>query len=147
MKLEICLIVILLLLCSSITLLIKDQQLAKEDIEAEQIEFKFNERWEHKKAFYDLVEGIGTQVANETEWELHVYDCTDFSRELAKRLRAEGLDAYCVFGRWEIPDYKKHTWVEIDMGDFFVEVEATSGYIISDYYFKNYTIKSKGRCL
>ena len=117
------------------------------EISAEKYMMHFNDAEIHRNALFKEIEKIAFDVAMEREYELHVYDCTEFSEELGKRLRAIGYNAYCVFGRWEVPEYKKHTWVEINIDGELLEVESTGGYIISEEEFKEYTIKSKGRCL
>ena len=147
MKTEIFLVMCLLAIVVSITYLLPSSLMTIQEIGAEKVNLEFNDQLEHKVAFYNLVEGIATEVANSKEYELHVYDCTDFSRELAIRLQEEGFNAYCVFGKWDLPEYKLHTWVEINMVNSFIEVESTGGYIIPEHDFQAYTIKSKGKCL
>ncbi len=102
-----------------------------------------NESFEGENTIMELAKNVSESY----EFELHKFDCTDFSEELVKRLKEKGFNAYCVFGRWEIPDYKLHTWVEIDMLNYFIEIEATKGRIISNEDFKEYAIKSKGKCI
>jgi hypothetical protein len=123
------------------------EEIKTTEIPAEKFIMHFNDAEIHKRALFREIEKIAFDVAIEKEYELHVYDCTEFSEELGKRLRAIGYNAYCVFGRWEIPEYKKHTWIEINIDGELLEVESTGGYIIPEEDFKEYTIKSKGKCL
>lgn len=98
----------------------------------------------------DKISLIAENVSDSHDYIKEVYDCTQFSQELAKRLRNElGLNAYCVgtiyinnSGSW-----LRHTWVEVKINNTIIPVEATKGYIIpSDVYSSQYKIFETGSC-
>lgn len=82
------------------------------------------------------IRNIALEVANSKEYELHVYDCTDFSKELVKRLTKKGYKAQCTAGHTPNWDYKDHTWVSVFIGTERFEIESTGGYIIDPSTYK-----------
>ncbi len=100
-----------------------------------------------KEREINLLESISKEVANSYEYELHKFDCTDFSKELVRRLKKQGFNAYCVYGTYTPSNYTPHTWVEVDVGNI-IQIESTQGYIIPQEDFEeHYTILIKGECL
>ena len=101
-----------------------------------------DESWEIPK-----IREIAEEVADSHEYELHVYDCTEFSKELVRRLREEDIKARCSAGLLLDAEYTKHTWVSVFIGEKRLEVEATSGYIIHPEEYKmRYRKIWEGRC-
>jgi hypothetical protein len=103
----------------------------------------------HREAIYRILEETATKVAKSHEYKLHVFDCTQFSKELIARLKEQGFNARCMYGKLPNAEgYKLHTWVEVNYMDNIIEVESTGGFVISDEQFKeDYIIFSKGACL
>ena len=97
--------------------------------------------WEKK-----LMEKIALEVSLEKDYELHVYDCTQFSKKLIRELRKEGFKARCTAGSNFDFEYSDHTWVSVFLNDTRIEVEATGGYIIDEEDFESYEIKWEDRC-
>jgi hypothetical protein len=86
------------------------------------------------------------QNTNEHTYELHVYDCTQFSENLVKKLKNLGFKAYCMAGRVENFEYKNHTWVIVEINGEEFPIEATSGYFIDTEEYKNYEVYYKNYC-
>lgn len=95
---------------------------------------------------FEKIESIAQEVANSHEYKLHVFDCTDFSKELVKRLRKEGYKAQCTSGTNSAFDYIKHTWVSIWIENERFEIESTGGYFIDDETYKTYKVKWENYC-
>jgi len=102
----------------------------------------------HKAFVYGLIEELAINVSESHEYQLHKFDCTDFSKELIVRLKEKGIESRCNFGKLIGSEYPLHTWVVVLVGDIEIPVEATGGYIIdpSDYSDRYKTIK-KNACL
>lgn len=91
---------------------------------------------------------LANQTSSSHEYEFQKFDCTEFSEELAGKLKEKGYKAYCVYGIYRPGKYPYHTWVEIDLGAVFLEVESTGGFIIGDEdYELNYKQLIKGKCI
>jgi transglutaminase-like putative cysteine protease len=108
---------------------------------------------DYETGYYKLqvIEQSATKIYEATEYVIHVYDCTEFSRDLVKELRANNISARCVFGAYQEDRYHRywHTWVEVYDKDFDNKfyVEATGGYIIPEDEFKeHYEISAWGVC-
>jgi|GEM_PF-5300644 len=95
---------------------------------------------------FEKIESIAQDVANSHEYELHFFDCTDFSKELKNRLRKEGYKAQCSAGTNSAFEYKNHTWISVWINAERFEIESTGGYFISDEDFKTYEIKWENYC-
>jgi len=84
--------------------------------------------------------------AQEEEYELHVYDCTQFSENLVKKLKAEGYEAQCTAGNNWAFDYTNHTWVSVWINGVRLEIESTTGELLTTEKYKTYEVKWEGRC-
>jgi len=73
--------------------------------------------------------------AQEHEYKLQVYDCTQFSESLVKKLRNLGYKAQCTAGFNYESDYPPHTWVSFWIDNTRYEIEATNGEFIPQEYF------------
>ena len=92
------------------------------------------------------VNDISIDVAFSHEYEIHVFDCTDFSMELVKRLRDFGLKAICIAGNnWNF-EYPNHTWVRTWIDGKEIEIEATSGEIIKNPEEEGYEVWKEDYC-
>jgi len=84
-------------------------------------------------------------------YKLHVYDCTDFSRDLVIELNKSGINAYCIFGRikkdrWH---YTLHSWTGVVIEEKEYYFDAIGGFRISPeiWEYWDYRIISRGKCL
>jgi len=85
--------------------------------------------------------------ANERVYELHVYDCTQFSENLVKKLKEKGFKARCEAGRYlGETNYPDHTWTIVEINGQEFPIEATSGYFIDTESYKNYKIYYRNYC-
>lgn len=93
------------------------------------------------------IEMLAETNANLREYELHKYDCTQFSMTLVETLKSYGYKAQCTSGHtpnWEYPD---HTWVSVWIDDIRYEIEAVTGeFIMPTDYKENYQKVWEGRC-
>lgn len=90
---------------------------------------------------YYWIEMLAETNSASHEYKLHVYDCTQFSKNLVKELKANGYKAQCTAGHTPNWDYPDHTWVSVWIGEQRFEIEATSGYFISEEDYKNDYVK------
>jgi len=90
-------------------------------------------------------------VSNEREYEIDVYDCTEFAKELSRRLSNLGFDSEDMHtnidcSAWEFSDdYTYEDCLEIDGGHRIVKleevyIEATSGTIIIPEDYERYGV-------
>lgn len=94
------------------------------------------------------IEITAKKVAYKKDYVKSVYDCSDFSRDLAGNLSEVGISAYCVSGFYNCDGIQGHTWVSVMVGNETYNVEVTQGYIIDDKEYKKcYLEVSKGYCL
>lgn len=91
---------------------------------------------------------ISYMNAQEHEYKLHEYDCTEFSKNLLNKLKNKGYKAQCTAGNNWGSDYTNHTWISIWVDGQRFEIESTSGEFIPDEYFEEgyYTIWKEGYC-
>jgi len=100
----------------------------------------------------DIFSRISQDVANEIEYELNVYDCTEFAKELSRRLINLGFDSEDVYTQidcdeWNFSDIKmEEECKKIDGGHRIVEVknvfiEATTGFVIMPEDYKRYGLE------
>lgn len=92
---------------------------------------------------------IAEEVASSYEYKLDIYDCTDFSKELIKRLIKEGYKAQCTAGYlfYEDSTYVNHTWVSVWIKEIRFEIESTGGYVIDEEdYNHNYKVLWEDFC-
>lgn len=73
---------------------------------------------------------IAEEVATDHNYKKDVYDCTQFSDDLVRQLKAEGWEARKNIGFF---NGKLHEWVIID-----INIEATSGRVIEPRVFEKY---------
>lgn len=110
----------------------------------------------YTETIYEKIERIATNVSNHN-YIRGKYDCTQFSKELVKQLKAENITAYCVgtyMKNWEDENKTQlsikrslHTWVEVEYNHTIIPIEATGGYIIpADVYLKDYVVTERGVC-
>jgi len=95
-----------------------------------------------------MLEDIAWNVSNSNIYSKQ-YDCTQFSRELVRQLKARNYSAYCVVGAYyNNGTIGEHTWVEVKMGNETIPIEAVGGFVIGqgDYY-AHYQSAIKGFCL
>jgi len=95
------------------------------------------------------IEQIADNVSRSHIYQKVVYDCSEFSQELVNQLQKENYSAYCVSGfLLGNNTLNLHTWVEVQVQNETIPVEATGGFVISyGYYFLNYYQVIKGYCL
>jgi hypothetical protein len=103
---------------------------------------------EVKKINIHELDIIAEQVANAKEYILDVYDCTEFSRDLAKAFNDAGYNARqvlvtvdCDSPTWNTSEYcfnwkNNHAITEVT-----IYYEATRGWHIPAYQYKDYRIK------
>lgn len=106
----------------------------------------------HKYRF----EKIAAHVADDYEYSVHIFDCSEFSDELYNRLIYAGYEHVRVEGGCRpdknnsaLADYDAcHAWVVITLGNEEIFIEATSGAIMSKPYYRkrfphiNHIVKS-----
>jgi hypothetical protein len=95
-----------------------------------------------------ILEDISWNVSNSNIYS-EQYDCTQFSRELVKQLRADNYSARCIYGAYyNGSQIFSHTWVEVKIGTEIIPIEAVRGYIIGKgEYYAHYQTAFKGFCL
>lgn len=82
---------------------------------------------------YDKIVGMAQDVAGGHEYKYGVYDCTQFSQELVKRLNASGYNSYCQPGFYKKGTFSyPHTWVGLSLNNKTIYIEATNGQIIDN---------------
>ena len=103
-----------------------------------------------------MFEKIAKHVAEDYEYKVHVFDCSEFSEELYNRLEYAGyenirIQAGCgtLNKTSETADFDNcHAWVVLTLGNEEIHIESTSGEILSKTYYLenfpawNYIIKS-----
>jgi transglutaminase/protease-like cytokinesis protein 3 len=96
----------------------------------------------------NIIKEIAINVSDSNVYVLNRYDCTQFSKELVKRLNKEGFKANCVAGLYLDGDKRiKHTWVEVKLLNQTYPIEATLGmFIDNETYVKDYRKSSNGVC-
>jgi len=95
---------------------------------------------------YMIISKVAQDVANSHEYILHTYDCTEFSKELVRRLNILGYKSMCLAGNnWNM-EYTNHTWVRTIVNNREIEIEATSGFIINNPKASGYTIWRENYC-
>jgi hypothetical protein len=91
---------------------------------------------------------MASNVSNSHEFVQGLYDCSQYSIDLKKNLTAENISSFCVYGYYK--DYHLlalHTWVQTSLNGEIINIEATSGDIISnETFFEHYKIIGKGVC-
>ena len=80
------------------------------------------------------------------EYKLHEYDCTQFSKRLVYLLENEGYKTQCTAGNNWAFDYTNHTWVSVWVNDIRIEIEATSGEILSPEEYSTYEVGWENKC-
>jgi hypothetical protein len=99
---------------------------------------------------FNSISAIAKNVSESHEYQEVSYDCTQFSEELVRQLKAQlNLSAYCVVGKVELFNgtWGGHDWVEININGDIIPIEATSGEIILLDYNKRYKPLYRGLCL
>ena len=105
-----------------------------------------------KRQQEDLFWGIANDVATEIEYEIDVYDCTEFAKELRRRINNLGFNSKDIHtniecSNWEFSDdYTEEDCLGSKGGHRIVRleelyIEATSGYIIMPEDYERYGIK------
>jgi len=149
-KIEVFLLVILI---ASLSILVLNTLSIKasysfSQIDQTKINISFNDNEVHKAFIYNLIEDLAINVSDSHIYQLHKFDCTDFSKELLVRLKEKGIKARCNFGKLKGAKYPLHTWVVVLVGDIEIPVEATGGYLIHPItYNEKYKIIKKNACL
>jgi hypothetical protein len=95
---------------------------------------------------YNKIIKISKNVSESYIYELHVFDCTDFSKELVDRLKKEGIKSQCTAGNNWAFSYTNHTWVSAWINNDRIEIEATSGEIINNENYESYEVKWEDYC-
>lgn len=96
-----------------------------------------------------IIKAVAPVIAEEHEYILHKYDCTEFSERLVEVLSGFDINASCTAGRIDnsINNYPDHAWVTAYVDGKKVEIEATTGEIIPEDYFKeHYKVWKRGYC-
>jgi len=91
-----------------------------------------------------MFEKIANHVASDYEYEINLFDCTEFSDELYNRLEYAGYkDIKIISGcrtinDTEIADFNScHAWVVLTLGPDEIYIESTSGEIKTKAHFAN----------
>lgn len=93
-----------------------------------------------------IIEDVAVLNAQSHDYKLHVYDCTQFSKELVRQLKELGYKAQCTAGNnWNF-DYTNHTWVSVWIDNIRYEIEATSGKILNKDDYSTYEVKWENKC-
>lgn len=122
----------------------KDLQITSLSTQLMEMSFKNHllyEKLEPIEPIINIIE-IAEENANAHEWEYKVYDCTQFSTDLIKKLKEFGWNARMETGFWfdsgnncSQSNYKRfkcrHDWVILE-----VPIEATTGKIIDPEIYK-----------
>jgi uncharacterized membrane protein YhdT len=100
----------------------------------------------------EIIEETAINISDSREYKLGFYDCTQFSRDLVKALKEKNISAYCVSGFFKknIQGFSGfgHTWVEVNLSDEIIPIEATGGYIIDEQVYEYYYVdKLRGYCI
>lgn len=90
-----------------------------------------------------MFEKIAEHVASDYEYEIHVFDCTEFSNELYNRLEYAGykdvkikIGCKTINKTTELADFDNcHAWVVLTLGPEEIYIESTSGEIKTKKYF------------
>jgi len=93
-----------------------------------------------------MFEKIAKHVASDYEYEVNVFDCTEFSDELYNRLEYAGykdikiMSGCRTINDTEIADFDNcHAWVILTLGPDEIYIESTSGEIKSKaHFFENF---------
>lgn len=103
--------------------------------------------WENTYLQPDVFKETAVRIAKATEYEMDVYDCTEFSRDLAHDLKRQGWDADSQFTITDCESglFEKTSCEKYDGGHQIVKVrriyiEAVSGNIIHPDDYKAYGI-------
>jgi hypothetical protein len=112
------------------------------------VKLNYSDNEAHKEWFYNTIERVASDVSNDHEYRLNVYDCTDFSRELRLRLLNLGIKSECTTGLYTGQEGSpKHTWITIYYNNLEIPIESTGGYIIDpEDYSLNYRITKHNYC-
>lgn len=117
-------------------------------IDQTRVNLTFNDNEDHKAWIYNTIEELAINVSEGHVYKLHRFDCTDFSRELRRRLVEKGIKARCNFGTLKDASYPLHTWVVVSVGNLEIPVESTGGYIIDpEEYNDIYKTLKNNACL
>lgn len=116
------------------------------------INFMPNYLKSYKEFKLTQIQEIASNVSDSNTYVLNVYDCTDFSKELVKRLHEINISSKCLRGY--IRESKDtniiayHNWVEVNDSEVGVlEIEATNGQIIdNETYTNKYNVLSRTVC-
>jgi hypothetical protein len=83
---------------------------------------------------------IAYNVSSSHKYILNKFDCTQFSQTLIKELRKINVNAYCVMGYYKVNPEENygnslsaHTWIEANIDNMIIPIEATDGQFIDDY--------------
>ena len=122
--------------------------LSQAEMETQIIGIKQEEISFDLKNYSEIIIELAEDTFNSHDYELHKFDCTDFSKELLKKLIHKGFVAYCEYGILKNADYPLHTWVIVEINNQRVPIEATGGYIIGDDEYKeNYLVRGRNYCI
>jgi len=97
---------------------------------------------------------IAENIANDNEYVLDVYDCTEFSRDLEYKLRRSGYKARIVHGYYysngescDVEVNCKHDWICLGgRNDYGICIEATEGNLIPhEFYGRYYVFVGEGK--
>jgi ABC-type lipoprotein release transport system permease subunit len=91
---------------------------------------------------------ISYNISNNTQYQVNIYDCKNYSRDLKTALENIGLKPYCVTGiTTNGSNWGRHEWIELNFKGVIIPIEATAGYIISnEEYDSDYKITDRGFC-
>jgi len=93
-----------------------------------------------------IIKDLAYWNAREKPYELHVYDCTQFSERLVKLLREKGYEAQCTAGYVPSWDYPGHTWTSVWVNGYRFEIESTTGRVLTEEEYSIYNKKWESRC-
>ena len=91
-----------------------------------------------------IFEKIAEHVANDYEYSVHIYDCSEFSNELFNRLIYAGYDKVRIEGgcmpdvnNTATADYDEcHAWVVLTLGNEEIFIESVTGEIKTKQYYR-----------
>ncbi len=92
-----------------------------------------------------MFEKIANHVADDYEYNVNVFDCTEFSEELYNRLQYAGYEdikikvgCQTINKTSELADFDNcHAWVVLTLGPEEIYIESTSGEIRTKSYYAN----------
>lgn len=107
------------------------------------ISLNFTQAFESRSDDYYIT--LAKEVAQAHKWKYPSYVCNDFAWDLMIKLNLNGYLANRRNGKYypcSKLDYQRfrcrHTWIEVWVGKKLIQIEATTGKVISPEYYKDH---------